>query len=122
MTFDRSLIVLLVMFTLGSGSAQAQSIGTITIPGAPSDIGSPAVGSAPIGTSTTSGTVQITGSSPVGPVGVPLGSTELGIQGLSPGSSTTSTSGSIQGSGSTCLGAVSAAGESPPPAALFDGG
>jgi hypothetical protein len=95
-----SLIALLVMLVLACGSAQGQSIGANMTPGIPLS----------------------TGSSPVGPVGIPLGSTELGTPGLSPVGPTAAPPAVVTGSRLPCLETGSAFGESPSPAALFDGG
>jgi hypothetical protein len=117
-----SLIALLVMLVLACGSAQGQSIGANMTPGVALSNGSSPVGSASLSANTTPGTPLSMGSSPVGPIGIPLGSTELGTPGLSPVGPTAAPPAVVTGSRLPCLETGSASGESPSPAALFDGG
>src|SRR6266478_2995014 len=95
-----SLFALLVMLVFACGSAQGQSIGANMTPGG----------------------LLSRGSSPVGPVGIPFGSTELGTTGLSPVGPTAAPPAVVTGSRLPCLETGPASGESPSPAVLFDGG
>jgi len=101
-------VALLVILTSIGGAARAQPIGTDMAPGAPVTPQAPLAPGAPL--------VNI--APPVGAVGIPLGSTELGFRGLSPLGSAAATGSAAAGS-AACLGAA-ASGESPAP--LFDGG
>jgi hypothetical protein len=102
-----SPLVLLVTLVSLCGSVQAQTMGAGQVAGPAMTPGM------------TPGTPLGDGAPPTGAVGVPLGSTELGVQGLSPAGAGTSM-GSVPSGTAACPGMGSAAGQSPAP--MFDGG
>lgn len=108
MTWRPWSLALLVILTSIGGAARAQPIGTDMAPGAPLAPQAPLAPGAPL--------VNI--APPVGAVGIPLGSTELGFRGLSPLGSAAAPGSAAAGS-AACPGAA-VSGKSPAP--LFDGG